>query len=119
MIDNKKLQHISSVQKVLLTKIPFAQRYVSQKLKEAGIPHYLEYCLMDEDKFFFVDIYIIGTNKYLELDGKYHKKNGKQRNNDNYRRSYIKNNFNLKEYRLKNSKAIKMTAKEIKEFLDL
>lgn len=118
MIDNKQLQHIQSIQKILLAKMPFAQRYVSRKLRQANIPHILEYCLMNDDKFFFVDVFFIGTNKYLELDGRHHKE-GKQRNDDKYRRSYIRKHFNLKEYRLKNTKAIKMSGQELKEFMDL
>lgn len=110
--------HIESIRAILLSKIPYPQKRISSLLSNLRVEHTLEYYFLYDDKFFFVDIFINSTNKYLEIDGRHHKES-KQKGDDRFRKSWLRKNFGLKEYRLKNSKAVKITKEELRIFLEL
>lgn len=118
MENKKQLEHIKSIQKVLLNKLPYPQKRISSLLNNMNVSHSNEFVFAFEDRFFFVDIFIHNTHKYLEIDGKFHK-DSKQKGNDKFRKSWLRKNFGLKEYRIKNSKAIQITIPELKKLLDI
>ena len=98
--------------------MPYPQKRISSLLANMNVHHSNEYVFAFEDRFFFVDIFIHGTHKYIEIDGKHHK-DSKQKGNDKFRKSWLRKNFNLQEYRIKNTKAIQITIPELKQILEL
>jgi very-short-patch-repair endonuclease len=110
------LEKITDYHNKLIANQTYAEKWIEQLLKELKIHYEFQYPIAIKDNFFFLDFYLFKTHSYLEIDGKQHRFR-KQKRSDEYRRKVIKKTFKLKEIRIPNSKAIKLSAKALLDII--
>jgi very-short-patch-repair endonuclease len=102
------IEKINDYRNKLVRNKTFAENWIAKLLDYSGIEYYFQYpIVIDDCKFFILDFYIPSLKLYLEIDGKQHRKHVKY---DLNRKDLIHKQWKLKEIRISNKRAIKLSS---------